>query len=194
MGVVATLGRVNWVSILLVAVIGLFTWRAYINGFVRELVALSALILAIPLAGLLYDDFARNLDPILDNPTLSLLVGFIGILAAVILAGQIGSYLLKRTVEILNLGWIDRWAGAGFGFLKAFLLCQVLLLALVAFPDPDFRNAIDGSFVAGWLLDATPATLALLPTAFDSGLDAFEQGLDILELRAGTQPEATPAE
>lgn len=178
-----TLGRVDWLSLLLVAILGLLAWRGYANGFIRELVSLSAVILAIPVAGLLYDDLAAKLDPIVDNPTLSALLGFVGILAGVIIAGQVGAFFLKRTVEILNLGWVDSWAGGAFGFLKAFLVCQVMLIALVAFPRPDLRDEIDGSPVAGWLLDTAPAVMALLPGAFERGLDAFNQGIDIVQER-----------
>jgi membrane protein required for colicin V production len=163
----------NWLSLLLVAGIALFTWRAYRIGFIRELVSLSALILAIPVAGLLYDDLARKLDPIITNPLLARLVAFLAILIAVIIAGQVGAHLLKRTVNLLNLGWADQWAGAAFGLLKGVLLAQVLLIALVAYPKPDVRETIDNSSVATFLLDSAPAVLALLPTHFDEAIDAF---------------------
>lgn len=167
----------NWVSVVLIVVIAWITWRGYATGFVRELVGLCALIIAIPLAGVLYDDFGANLEPIVDSEALANLIGFLGILGGVVVGGQVAAHLLKRTVDLLNLGWADDWAGAAFGFLKAALLCQIVLLALVVFPKPDLRDDIDGSAVADVLLDTMPMTLALLPSQFEDGLDSFMDGM-----------------
>lgn len=49
----------NWLDLLLPGVIGFVTWRAYANGFIRELVGLSASLLAIPIAGIFYDEIGR---------------------------------------------------------------------------------------------------------------------------------------
>lgn len=173
----------NWVSIALVLVIGWITWRAYATGFLRELVSLCALIIAVPLAGVLYDDLGAKIHPIVNSATLANLIGFLGILFGVVVGGQVVAHLLKRTVNLLNLGWADDWAGAAFGFVKAVVLCQVVLLALVVFPKPDFRDDIDDSPVAGWLLEAAPAMLALLPGQFENSLNRF---LDGVEAAAGT--------
>ena len=69
----------DWLSILLLAVIGLVTWRAYASGFVRELVSLSAVILAIPVAGVFYDDMFPKVEPVISNDDLALLVSFLSI-------------------------------------------------------------------------------------------------------------------
>lgn len=164
-------------SLVLIAVVAWFTWRGYATGFVRELVGLSALILAIPLAGVLYDDLGEKIEPIVSSVALANLIGFLGILGGVVIGGQVAAHLLKRTVTMLNLGRADDWAGGAFGFLKAALLCQVVLLALVVFPKPDLREDIDGSAIAEALLDATPLTLALLPGSFEEQLDAFLDGV-----------------
>jgi hypothetical protein len=104
--------------------------------------------------------------------------------------GQVAAHLLKRTAEILNLGVLDRLAGGAFGFLKAVFIAQVVLIALVTFPKPDFRDDIDGSPVAKRLLDAAPTVLAFLPEAFDRGIDLFEE-LDSLDDGLET-PTPTP--
>ncbi|MGK2965594.1 MAG: CvpA family protein [Tepidiformaceae bacterium] len=168
----------NWVSIVLLAVIGWMTWRAYSTGFIRELVSLGAVIIAVPVAGILYDDLGVKIEPIVDSPNLANLIGFLGILFGVVIAGMVVAHLLKRTVTLLNLGWADDWAGAAFGFLKAVVLCQVVLLALVVFPKPDVRDDINDSFVAGALLDSAPVMLALLPGRFEDGLDRFLDQVD----------------
>jgi uncharacterized membrane protein required for colicin V production len=74
---------------------------------------------------------------------------------------------------MLNLGAADRVAGGAFGFLKAVILCQVVLIALVAFPEPDLKSSIDDSQVATELLNTAPAVLAFLPGTFDKALHTF---------------------
>jgi membrane protein required for colicin V production len=174
----AASGRaVNWLSILLVGVIALITWRAFTNGFVRELVSLCVTILAIPIAGIFYDDLYKNLSPIITNDNLALLVSFLAILAGVIILGQIAAHLLKRTVALLNLGGADRVVGGLFGFLKIVIICQVVLIALVKFPSPDLQGSIDDSPVARELLATAPAVLAFLPNTFDKTINGFLDGV-----------------
>ncbi|MGE5594857.1 MAG: CvpA family protein [Hyphomicrobiales bacterium] len=186
----------NWVTILLAAVIAMSTWRAYVNGFVRELVSLSAVILAVPIAGIFYDDMFPKVQPIVDSRPLANLVSFLAILGGVIVAGQVGAHVLKQTVAILNLGAADKLAGAAFGLVKAVILCQALLLAFVVFPKPDLRDDIDASPLATALLDTAPPLLSILPARFDEGLDLFLDGAQAIDeaLPGGSPtPAATPA-
>lgn len=182
----------NWLSIILVAAIAFITWRAYTNGFIRELVSLCVVILAIPLAGVFYDDMFPKVHPIIQNRTLASLVSFLAILGGVIVAGQVAAHLLKGIVAMLNLGAADKLAGAAFGFIKAVVVCQVLLIALVVFPRPDIQGAIDDSTVAQALLDSAPAVLAFLPGTFDNALDLFLNGSAALdEALPGKTPTAS---
>lgn len=167
----------DWLSVFLIAVLALFTWRGFRNGFVRELVTLAAAILAVPVAGVLYSRMYPKVVPIVDNDLLARLVAFLSIFLAVIIAGQVGAHLLKRTVNMLNLGAADDLAGGVFGFVKAFIICQVLLVALVAFPEPDVRDEIDASPVAATMLEAAPPVLSVLPGRFNQAVDGFMDGV-----------------
>ncbi len=180
----------NWLDIVLIAAIAFVTWRAYVNGFIRELVSLSVAFLAIPIAGIFYDDMFPKVKPIVDNDTLAKLISFLAILIGVIVAGQVAAHLLKKTVAMLNLGALDHLAGGAFGFVKAVLVSQVVLIALVVFPKPDLQPSIDDSALATALLDAAPAVLAFLPRTFDNGLDAFLGGAAEIN---GALPGASPS-
>lgn len=151
----------------------MLTWHAYRNGVLREMVAFSAILLAIPIAGLFYDDLGAKLDPIIDQSILARLVAFLSLFASVVVIGHVGAQLLRRTAEILNLGWADAWAGGIFGFAKGVLIVQAVLIGLVAYPKPDIRATIDTSPVARGLVDAAPVALQLLPQAFESAVDQF---------------------
>ncbi|MFN8508937.1 MAG: CvpA family protein [Dehalococcoidia bacterium] len=181
----------NWVSFVLLGVIALLTWRAWRNGVIRELVSLGSVILAIPMAGIFYDDMFPKIHPIVDSVPLANLVAFLAIFLGVVIGGQVIATLLRSVVAALNLGLADQAAGAVFGFLKGVLLCQAILIALVAFPKPDIREDIDQSTAAQGLLDTAPAVLAILPTTFDHAIDAFMGGAHTLDGIIGPSP--TPA-
>lgn len=171
----------DWVSLVIIVLVALLTWRAFRRGFLRELVGLAALILAVPLAGVFYDDMVPKIDPIVDNSLASALISFLAILVGVIVAGQLVGYLLRRSVDVLNLGGADRIAGGAFGFLQGVLLCQVLLVALVIFPEPDLRSHIDDSSIATRLLDGAPLVLSILPDSFHEAVDLFLENIELLE-------------
>lgn len=101
----------NWLDLVLILAIGYSTFSGYRNGFIRELVSIAAVILAIPLAGIFYDDMFPKVEPIVRNEDLAALFSFVAIMAGVIIGGQVAAHLLKRTAEILNLGILDRLAG-----------------------------------------------------------------------------------
>jgi membrane protein required for colicin V production len=184
---------VNWVTILLVAVIAFTTYRAFRNGFVRELVSLCSVILAIPLAGALYDDMYPKIHPMVDNEPLAYLVSFLAILFGVVVAGQVAAHILKKGVSLLNFGAADQLAGGAFGLLKGILICQAVLIAFVLFPNPDLRGSIDDSPVARTMLDGAPLVLTILPGQFDRGLQAFLQGVDrVTNGSAGEQANRSP--
>jgi membrane protein required for colicin V production len=183
--------NVNWLDIVLLGAIGFSAYRGYSNGFIRELVSIASVILAIPLAGIFYDDLFPKVEPIVRNEDFAALVSFLAILIGVIIGGQVAAHMLKRTAEILNLGVLDRLAGAAFGFFKAVVVAQVLLIALVTYPRPDLREDIDGSQVAQRLLDSAPTVLAFLPSTFDEGIDLFEEHIKTLDDAIGTE---TPAQ
>ena len=178
----------NWLDILLIVVIGLSTFRGYRNGFIRELVAFASVILAIPIAGLLYDDMFPKVEPIVASRVLAALLSFLAILAGVIIGGQVAAHLLKRTAEALNLGVLDRLAGGAFGFFKVVFIAQVLLIAFVTFPKPDLRETISDSLVAQRLIDAAPTILAFLPNSFDEAAALFDRFNDSENLPPGATP------
>ncbi|MGE0599396.1 MAG: CvpA family protein [Dehalococcoidia bacterium] len=180
----------NWLDLVLIAAIGFSTYSGYRNGFIRELVSIAAVILAIPVAGIFYDDMFPKVEPIVRNEDLAALFSFVAIMIGVIIGGQVAAHLLKRTAEILNLGILDRLAGGAFGFLKAVFMAQALLVALVTFPSPDLRDEVDGSAVATRLIDSAPTVLAFLPHTFDEGIDLFN---DHIKTLGGPRTTPTPA-
>ncbi len=162
----------NWLDIVIVLIVAFFAATAFSAGLIRELVTLVSVVVGIAVAGLFYDDLARDVLVFIDNKDTANIVAFLMLLGAIYLAGQLIAIMLKQVAAILFLGWADRLGGALFGLLKGLLVVEVLLIAFVTF-DVGLDDAIDDSGLASVFLDAIPVLLLILPNEFEQAVDAF---------------------
>ncbi len=164
----------SWIDLLIVGVIAWFTFRAFANGLIREVVTLGALILGVVLAGLFYAELAADIEFLIDDGTARKLVSFIAILGGVVVLGQVLAAVLRRVASMLMLGPFDRLGGAAFGFAKGFLLVQVLLIAVAIFPaSTAVAFAVDDAALTPFFLDSLPLVELTLPAEFDDALSTL---------------------
>lgn len=121
----------NWIDAVIIVILILSVLSGFINGFVKEVASLAALVLGIWgairfsafTAGLLYDYFdmtGQYVGIIAFVITFSLIVviiHFIGIIA-------------DKIVTSVSLGFINRLLGMAFGLLKTILIMSVLFVVL----------------------------------------------------------------
>jgi membrane protein required for colicin V production len=163
----------NWLDIVIVLIVAFFATTAFFAGLIRELVTLVSAVVGIAVAGLFYDDLARDVLVFIDDEDAARAVGFLMLLGAIYLAGQLITIMLKQVAAILLLGWADRLGGALFGLLKGLVVVEVLLIAFVTYPQLGLDDAIDDSDLASVFLDAIPVLLLILPNEFEQAVDAF---------------------
>ena len=163
----------NWLDIVIVLVIAFFAISAFRAGLIREVVTLVSVALGVVVAGLFYDDLARDVLVFIDNEKTALIVSFLILLGAVYLAGQLIAVMLKQAASLLLLGRADHAGGALFGLIKGLIVVEVLLVLLVTYPQMGLQTAIDGSALASVFLDAAPLLLLVLPDEFEQAVDAF---------------------
>ena len=163
----------NWLDIVIVLVIAFFAGTAFRAGLIREAVTLVSAVVGVVVAGLFYDDLARDVLVFIDNRDTARVVSFLILLGAVYLAGQLIAIMLKQVAAILLLGWVDHIGGALFGLLKGLIVVEVLLILLVTFPRLGLESDIDGSALASVFLDARSVLLFILPDEFEQAVDLF---------------------
>ena len=163
----------NWLDIVIVLVIAFFAISAFRAGLIREVVTLVSVAVGVVVAGLFYDDLARDVLVFIDNDKTALIVSFLILLGAVYLAGQLVAVMLKQAAALLFLGWADHAGGALFGLIKGLIVVQVLLILLVTYPQLGLKSDIDGSAIASVFLDVAPLLLLVLPDEFEQAVDAF---------------------
>lgn len=161
----------SWIDLLIVGVIAWFTFRAFANGLIREVVTLGALILGVVLAGLFYAELAADTEFLIEDGTVRKLVSFMAILGGVVVLGQVLAAVLRRVASVLMLGPFDRLGGAAFGFAKGFILVQVLLIAVAIFPaSTSVAFAVDDATLTPFFLDSMPLVELTLPSEFHDAL------------------------
>jgi membrane protein required for colicin V production len=185
----------NWVDLLIAAVIAWTVFRGLSAGLIRQAVMLLAVVLGIVLAGRLYDDLAANLDFLIDDQTTRELIAFVAIAAGVMVAGSVLAAVLKTTASMLMLGPLDRLGGAVLGLLRGLLYVQLGLIALAVFPvSEDASRAVDESTIAPLFLDTVPLAQFGLPDEFNNPLQQLESWRETLgAIMPEGFPDALPA-
>jgi uncharacterized membrane protein required for colicin V production len=163
----------NWVDIVIVASIIWFTYAAFNAGMIREVVTIIGAVFAVVLAGLFYEDLAKNLDSIIDNEETAKVVAFGLLFAGVVLASQLTAMFLKQAASLLMLGIFDSMGGAIIGFIKGFIFVEIALILAITFESLDLQEAVEDSAFATIFLDALPVLKHLLPGEFKTAIDNF---------------------
>ncbi len=163
----------NWLDIAIVLIVAFFATTAFSAGLIRELVTLVSAVVGVVVAGLFYDDLARDVLVFIDNKDTASIVAFLVLLGAIYLAGQLIAIMLKQVAAVLLLGWADRLGGALFGLLKGLVVVEVLLILFVTYPQLDLDDAIEDSGLASMFLDAASVLLIILPDEFERAVNAF---------------------
>lgn len=170
----------NWVDLLIVAIVAWSAFRAFRTGLVRELTALIAVVAGIFLAGALSDDLADSLDFLISDPATRNLAAFIAIFAGVFVAGQVLSAVLSDVAGMLLLGPLDHIAGAIFGVLQGILVVQILLIAVAVFPAAaSVSSVVDDSRLADVFLDTLPSVDRFLPEQFRDPMGQLERWREV---------------
>jgi membrane protein required for colicin V production len=160
----------NWLDIVILIVIALFSFGGLKNGIIRTALSLAGLLAGIMLAGRYYPLLAPELTFISDL-NIANIAAFIIILIAVLIATGIAAWVLTHFAKAILLGWLNALLGGVFGFIMGVITTSVLLTIWVKFRGPS--DAITESNFAAALLGYFPFVLSLLPEEFGSIRDFF---------------------
>ena len=163
----------NWLDVIVVLIVAWFTFAAFWAGLIREVVTIVGVALGIVLAGFFYQDLADDVKLVIDTDNAPPIIAFLLIFGACTLAGQLAAMVLKQTASLLMLGTFDHLLGAVFGFVKGIAIVEILMILFVTFPALGLKDAIDESLFGPLFLDGIPFLLKILPSEFDSAVEAL---------------------
>jgi membrane protein required for colicin V production len=150
----------NWLDIVLITIMILTAIVGIFKGFVKQVIGLVAVIAGLVLASLYYEATAGVFETFVKNRLLSNFLGFLLIFVVVLIAGAILGHLITKAMKG-PLAFANRLFGAVFGFLKAVLICGIIVFALVSFEIA--KPALENSVLAPACLGVTRAVINLIP-------------------------------
>jgi membrane protein required for colicin V production len=166
----------NWLDILLAAILLLSFAGAFRNGISREIIRIAALVAGIAGGMWWYPDLAAYLAPYVKDPSLASFTAFITIVVGSLIVGGVGAWLLAKILHWSGLRWFDRLLGGAFGLVRGMLAATALVLGVVAFsPTMNSSETVATSRIAPWVLHGARMTAAFAPeslrTTFFEGFD-----------------------
>jgi uncharacterized membrane protein required for colicin V production len=163
----------NWVDAVILAIIAWLVYAAFNAGLIREVITILGAIFAVALAGLFYNELAKDVDVAVKDIETSRIIAFAVIFGAVVLASQLVAMFLKQAATLLFLGIFDSLGGAIFGLLKAFVFIEIALIFAITFETLNLEDDVEGSTLAPFFLDALPVLTRILPDEFQIAVDEF---------------------
>jgi membrane protein required for colicin V production len=153
----------NWVDWTLIAIFVLSIVSGLAKGLVRESIGLAAAVLGIVAGARLYEGAAAFLSPWIPSPPMANVMGFLLIVISFLIVGGIAGRIVSGVLRTAGIGWVDRLAGGAFGAIRAAVLAIGLILIGMAFPRNEIPDAIIGSRLAPYFVEASYVLSSITP-------------------------------
>lgn len=171
----------NWVDLVLAAVIVFNVGLGIAHGIFREVLSLAGIVIGI-FAGIKgYEAIGWHVEGFLGTgPGVANLVAFVLIFAVIVGVFYYLGHLLHKAAAKLFVSWLDRTGGGVFGAVKGLLFASVISLVLALFPFTDkLENDLNTSIIGPHVVKFAPA---LYGTVMGWVRGGDYEGLDITSL------------
>jgi membrane protein required for colicin V production len=170
----------NYIDIIIIIILSFAMIMGFINGFVKEVASLAALIIgiwgAIKFASFtgakLYDYFDMT------GRYVGLISFIITFLIIVIIIHFIG-ILIDKLLKAVSLGFINKLLGIVFGLLKSVLIMSIVFVVLNVIDErkPFLpKDTIEGSIFYNPIADIAPAIFPIIGEgSFNKSFDRFKK-------------------
>ena len=156
----------NWVDIMILVLVlgaGFMGWR---NGAIRWVFTLVGGIAGVALAGQLYKTLAPAV-PFSDSDAVSQLIAFGLIFVAVMVGAWIATRIVRATLNVLFLGWVDSVAGIAVGLMVGAVAATAIISVMGSLPVVTAQDAVDESTLAEPLSENLGFVRGFLPSELD---------------------------
>jgi len=166
----------NGFDIAVLVVTGVLILIGVLQGVIRILIGIAALIVAFLLASRFHQAVAELW---VEAPGAWLRVAaYIAIFLGVMLTGGLIAWLLRRLFRAAMLGWADRLAGAALGLAAGALCAALLIMPLVAYA-PKGESLLARSVLAPYLVVVSDVFNHLAPEKmrqhYDTGVEELRE-------------------
>ena len=125
------------IDIIILLLIGVGVIQGLMKGSIKQLASIVGFVAGLLLARALFGTVAEQLAPALHTSiTVAQILSFILIWVAVPIGCSLIASVLTKALEAVNLGWLNRLAGALLGAVKMMLLAGIGIYVL-EYIDPE---------------------------------------------------------
>lgn len=142
-----------------------------LRGFVKEILSIIFLILAVVLSILFYKEAGLFFSGFINNSEIANFTGFIAVFISILTGGYLITFFLRKIIIIGPIKSIDRLLGALFGFLRSALICSIILFGILAFPG-DKKGIVSNSQFAPQVFKVIKVIMGFIPENFKKAVSA----------------------
>ena len=173
------MGNWNWLDWVLASIVVISVLTAFLKGFVRELISLTAVVVGLIVGAWQYKRAALWFVDLTRSYEVALGLGFLALFLTVLLLGSLVSLLAKRLIKGSGLQGVDRLLGAVFGLARGLIVACIILLVLTAFSLKPV--AVQRSVLAPYIMTGTTMLASAMPeelkAQFRISLHKFRQAV-----------------
>lgn len=168
--------QLNFLDVAIIIILGTSTIYSTIKGFIKDIFSLTAVVLGIIAALLLYPIGTEFLKPHISQIQIANIISFSVIFLIVSVVTSLVGMLLSKMIKGVNLSFYDRIFGAVFGFLKGFILVAVIIIVLSTI----MPSASKGSKIYPYITKAINLVTDILPSDYQEKIDEKKRQLEDL--------------
>src|ERR1700710_2521925 len=101
----------NWLDVVLLAILALSSFASFRKGFSREIIGLAASLFALVLGMWFYGLAGSFFEPYVSSPRIAHLLGFFVVVISVLILGSIVAAIVSRFIRTIGLSFFDRLLG-----------------------------------------------------------------------------------
>lgn len=164
----------NWVDIVIIVFIGYFLVMGYFQGFLRQFIDLTGLILSFIFAIKFYPDLSKVVSTQFNIP-----ISFAGILGFFVawfvfrlVYYFISNFAYKKIPQKIKESKYNRFGGGGPALAKGVVMSSILLILILVLPIPTkYRDDISNSGIGGSLVEHSTSVESYLEKQFGGAVD-----------------------
>ncbi|PWN05969.1 CvpA family protein [Rhodohalobacter mucosus] len=174
----------NTLDFIILLPIAYFAWRGFMNGFIKEILSIAGIVIAVFLTFEYMADVSRMFRPIFSNGSQATIAAGIFIFVLTVAMAQFIAYAAGKFLELININFINKLVGLIFGSLKSGIIVSAFLLLLAGFNLPG-ETARNESI-------SYPYVIYLAPAVFDLASAVYPGAENFIETIEKTLEENNP--
>jgi membrane protein required for colicin V production len=162
---------VNWLDILLGAILVLSLIGGLKTGLARAGIGFVAVIVGLFVAMWFYPNAAALVRTVIHSAAAANVIGFLVLFATVVALGGLISFVIEKLLKVVRLSWLNRLLGGAFGLIRGVVVSGAIVLLFMAFSGKEPPRSVKQSRIAPYVVHATRAMAYAAPREIREGFD-----------------------